>query len=137
MANKTFHGSCHCKRITFEADLDFAATGTSKCNCTSCWKKRWWSVRAKPESFRALQGAEHLSGYREGQETGHRGFCKHCGVIPYAWVDAQAWNDGAYVSVNVAALDDLDPAELVAAPIQYCDGRANNWWNPPQEIRHL
>ena len=50
---------------------------------------------------------------------------------------AAEWNDGAYVSVSVAALDDLDPAELVAAPVQYCDGRANNCWHPPAETRHL
>jgi hypothetical protein len=136
MAKKTHHGSCHCGRIKFEADLDLAA-GTTKCNCTSCWKKRLWTARARPEDFRSLCGEQELSGYRAGAATGHRGFCKHCGVIPYAWVDAAEWNDGAYVSINVAALDDLEPAELIAAPIQYCDGRANNWWNEPGEKRHL
>jgi hypothetical protein len=136
MAKKTFHGSCHCRRIQFEVDLDLAA-GTSKCNCTNCWKKRWWSAKAKPEDFRSLAGETELSGYKPGQATGHRGFCKHCGVIPYNWVDPQPWNDGAYVSINVSALDDLDPADLVAAPVVYCDGLANNWWNPPAETRHL
>ena len=43
----------------------------------------------------------------------------------------------AYVSINVAALDNLDPAELLAAPVQFCDGQADNWWNPPAETRHL
>ena len=136
MAIKTFQGRCHCKRIKFEADIDLSK-GTGKCNCTSCWKKRWWSVKVKPENFRSISGEQELSQSRPGSETGHRGFCKQCGVIPYGWVDAAEWNDGAYVSVNVAALDDLDPAELVAAPIQYMDGRADNWWSPPAETRHL
>ena len=136
MAKKTFRGSCHCGRIKFEADIDLAK-GTGKCNCTSCWKKRWWSVRVQPESFRALGGQEEMSAYQPGSETGHRGFCKHCGVIPYGWVPAAEWNDGAYVSVNVAALDDLDPAELAAAPVQYMNGRDNDWWHPPRETRHL
>jgi hypothetical protein len=136
MAKKTFHGSCHCGRIKFQAELDLSA-GTSKCNCTFCWKKRMWTTRARPEDFRALAGTEELSGYKPGQATGHRGFCKHCGVVTYQWVDKADWNDAAYVSVSVAALDDLDPAELLAAPVQYCDGRANNWWNPPAEARHL
>jgi len=65
------------------------------------------------------------------------GFCRECGVIPYGWVDAAEWNDGEYVSVNVACLDDLDPAELAAAPVSYMDGRHDNWWNPPAETRHL
>ena len=116
--------------------MDLAA-GTTKCNCTSCWKKRWWSVKVKPEEFRSLGGEQELSGYKPGSATGHRGFCKHCGVIPYGWVEAAEWNEGAYVSINVAALDDADPADLAAAPIQYCDGKADNWWNAPAETRHL
>ena len=52
-------------------------------------------------------------------------------------MDAAEWNDGEYVSINVAALDDLDPADLVAAPVKYMDGRADNWWEPPKETRHL
>jgi hypothetical protein len=82
-------------------------------------------------------GHEELSGYQPGEAKGHRGFCKHCGVIPYGWVPASEWNDSEYVSVNVAALDDLEPAELMAAPVQYMDGRADNWWSPPKETRHL
>jgi hypothetical protein len=136
MAKKTYKGSCHCGRVKFEADIDLAE-GTSKCNCTNCWKKRWWSVKVKPQAFRALAGQEELSGYRAGSATGHGGFCKHCGVLPYGWVDAAEWNDGEAVSINVAALDDLEPAELLAAPVQYCDGRNDNWWNAPAETRHL
>lgn len=136
MAIKTYRGSCNCKRVVFEADIDLAQ-GTGKCNCTSCWKKRWWSVRARPESFRPLQGEQELSAYRPGQKTGHGGFCTHCGVATYAWIDAAEWNDGEYVSINVAALDDLSPEELLAAPVQYMDGRADNWWNAPAETRHL
>jgi hypothetical protein len=94
-------------------------------------------VRAAPEDFRALAGEQELSGYKPGATSGHSGFCKHCGVIPYGWVLASEWNPTAYVSVNVAALDDLEPAELVEAPVTFCDGKENNWWNPPAETRHL
>jgi len=58
-------------------------------------------------------------------------------VIPFGWVPASEWNDTAYVSVNVAALDGVEPAELIAAPVQYMDGRADNWWSTPAETRHL
>ena len=55
MTMKTYHGSCQCKRVRFEADIDLSQ-GTGKCNCTSCWKRRWWSVKVKPEHFRSLGG---------------------------------------------------------------------------------
>ena len=136
MTFKKYQGSCHCGRIKFEATLDVAA-GTSKCNCTSCWKKRYWSVRAKPEDFHPISGETELTGYKPGEPKGHGGFCKHCGVITYNWGAASDWNPTEYVAISVASLDDLDPAELVAAPVQFCDGRANNWCNPPAETRHL
>jgi hypothetical protein len=128
MTNKTFHGSCKCGAVKFEADLDLSQ-GTTKCNCTSCWKRRWWSVRVKPEGFRALAGEENLA--RPG------GFCRSCGVTPYGRVEAAEWNDGAYISVNVAALDDLDPRELMRAPIQLCNGRENDWFHQPEFSAHL
>ena len=127
MSKKTYQGSCHCGRVKFEAELDLSQ-GTGKCNCTSCWKRRWWSIRSAPDGFRALSGEDEL---------GPSGFCRHCGVAVYSRIEAAEWNDGAYVSISVAALDDLDPAELVAAPVQYMDGRHDDWWNPPKETRHL
>jgi len=89
------------------------------------------------ERFRLLGGESELSKYRAGSDVGHGGFCTHCGVIPYGYVDKTEWNPAAYWSVNVACLDDLDPAELVAAPVQYYDGRNDNWGNAPAETRHL
>ena len=136
MAMKTFKGSCICGRVKFEAGIDLGQ-GTGKCNCTSCWKRRYWSVRAQPDSFRALGGEELMSGYKPGQEKGHGGFCTGCGVLTYAWVPASEWNPTEYVTISVAALDDLDPAELIAAPVKFFDGRNDNWWHPPTETRHL
>src|SRR5215204_1461697 len=101
MAKKTYRGSCKCGKVKFEADIDLAI-GTSKCNCTSCWKRRLWSVRAQPEQFRPLSGNEELSGHVAGSKELAQGFCKHCGVITYNWVGVSDWNKAAYVSVSVA-----------------------------------
>jgi hypothetical protein len=134
---KTYHGSCHCGRVAFEVDMDFS--GSSKCNCSYCWKQRNWNVPAlKPDQFRLLKGEEHLGDYArsgEGFETHHR-FCLHCGTATHGHGSIDAMG-GAFVGVRIAALDDLSTDELMAAPITHCDGLGDNWWNAPQDIRAL
>jgi hypothetical protein len=41
------------------------------------------------------------------------------------------------VAVQLSALDDVDPKELIDAPVRVGDGRNNNWMSPPAESRHL
>jgi hypothetical protein len=135
MSTKTFHGSCHCGRVTFEADIDLSQ-GTGKCNCSICWKVRNWSTNVKPDAFRLLTGEDSLGDYQFNTKQGHHQFCKHCGVQVFGHGDIPEIG-GAYVSIKLAALDDLDPAELVAAPVKLFDGRNNAWWNVPAETRHL
>ena len=123
---RTYNGSCHCGAVRFEADIDIAL-GTNKCN---------WNVILKPDAFRLRSPQTALSDYQFGSLSGHHYFCSHCGVRSFGRGHVEAIG-GDYVSVQVMALDDLDVAELLAAPIRYANGRHNDWGSVPAEHRHL
>lgn len=135
MSKQTFTGSCHCGAVRYEADIDLSA-GTGRCNCSICSKLRRWGMTIQPADFRLLSGAEALSDYQFGGKVAHHRFCRHCGV--HAFGDGYVEEiGGAYVSINLACLDDVDAATLIAAPLRYYDGRNNDWFSTPTETRHL
>ena len=132
---KTYHGSCHCGTIRYEADIDLTK-GTGKCNCSICTKTRNWSAIVRPDSFRLLAGEDALSDYQFATRSAHHPFCRLCGVRCFGTGYVEQIG-GAYVSVRLSALDDAEPGELAGAPVKYSNGRYNAWWNEPAEIRHL
>ena len=134
MSLKTYHGSCHCGAILYEADLDLAQ-GTGKCNCTYCTKTRAWKAFTNPASFR-LQSSATAVGYHAHPQAPTKYHCATCGVHTHELGSAD-YMGGDFVAVFLASLDDATPEELVAAPVNVSDGRNNNWQNPPAETRHL
>lgn len=131
---KTFHGSCHCGAVRYEADIDLAV-GTVKCNCSICTKMRFWAAVVAPAAFRLLQGQDALREYRfHTRRDGHY-FCGACGINVFS--TGASPRTGLFVAVTVASLDDLPVASLLAAPVRHIDGRNDNWSTSPVEIRHL
>lgn len=132
---KTYHGSCHCGAVRYEADIDLSK-GTFKCNCSICTKARNWLVVVSPDAFRLLAGEAELTEYQFGARRIHHLFCRHCGVRPFGWSAAEE-GGGKFYAVNVACLDDVDLNDLIGAPVAFVDGRHDDFHSAPAEIRHL
>lgn len=132
---KTYHGSCHCGAVRYQADIDLSE-GTSKCNCSICSKARAWEAIVKPDAFKLLAGEDALNEYTFGSQANHHYFCRHCGIRTFikGYVEEVG---GHYVAIHLMTLDDATPQELIDAPVKYMDGRHDSWWETPAETRHL
>jgi hypothetical protein len=131
---RTFHGSCHCGAVRYEADIDLTR-GTIKCNCSICKKMRFWALQVPSAAFRLLAGDADLSEYRfHSKRDGHY-FCRHCGINVFS--TGASPRLGPFHAVTVASLDDLPVEQLLAAPVRYVDGANDEWDVPPQQTRHL
>jgi hypothetical protein len=131
----TYHGSCHCGAVRFEAAVDLASE-TSKCNCSICTKGRFWKAMVPAADFRLLQGEDDLSDYQFGQKAIHHFFCKICGVKPFGRVEIPEMGGTVY-AVSVPSLDDASTTEWAEAPITFQDGRHDDYEHTPTETRYL
>jgi hypothetical protein len=136
---RTYHGSCFCGVVAFEADGDLAE-GTMRCNCRFCRKMRYWEMRLPdPAGFRLLRGREHLAETPRSVDDGidmHHWFCARCGTRLWSAGDLPEMG-GAFVQIVVSTLDDVSPDELIPAPIHWADGAHDAWWETAAETRHL
>ena len=87
------HGSCHCRQIKYEAEID--PQRVSLCNCTDCQMLTGSafrvSVQAPAETFRLLSGQPKV--YVKTADSGAKrrhSFCPNCGSPVAACADTDA-----------------------------------------------
>jgi hypothetical protein len=133
MSIQTYAGSCHCRAIRFEADIDLDE-GSMRCNCSYCAKVRAWFAFAKgAERFRLLDGTG-VSEYRwtaPGDPEPHLTFtfCRVCGVRTFARGHLDSLG-GTFHAVSVPALN-LSPEQVAAVPIRFVNGRDRRYDETP------
>ena len=104
------HGSCHCEKLAFEADIDPGKVGV--CHCTDCQKLTGSAfstfVPVPKAAFRLLRGEPKI--YVKTAESGNRRaqvFCPECGTRVYASAldDPQVFNVRLGTVAERAALE--------------------------------
>jgi len=130
---KTYHGSCHCGAVRFEADLDLTKS-SYRCNCSICRRTRFWPAVATAEGFRLSRGQAELTLYLFNTRKNHHYFCRHCGVCAFGV--GHETPIGKMYGVNLGCLEDVSDEELARVPITYVDGRSDSQ-DPPTFFTHL
>jgi hypothetical protein len=119
---KTYHGSCHCGAVRFEAAIDLSGE-TSKCNCSICTKGRFWKTMVSADDFWLLQGEDSLTDYQ------------FCGIKAFGRVEIPEMGGTVY-AISVSSLDDATTL-WADAPITFQNGRNDDYEHAPAETRYL
>jgi len=130
---QTYHGSCHCGAVQFEAELDLGQP-TFRCNCSICRRTRFWPAVAREDGFRLLSGQEVLTQYLFNKRRNEHWFCRVCGVRAFG-----VGNDtpiGRMIGVNLGCLEGVTEEELARLPITFVDGM-NDRLDAPAHLAHL
>jgi hypothetical protein len=131
---KTYHGSCHCGAVKFEADLDLTQS-TYRCNCSICRRTRFWPAVARESGFRLLSGTDDLTQYLFNTRKNQHYFCRHCGVRAFG-IGTET-PIGKMYGINLGCLTDVSDEELSRLPITYVDGLNDRWQSKPEYFAHL
>lgn len=118
MSEQTYHGSCHCGAVEYEATLTLDQVVT--CNCSICRRQGTILGFTPKEKFTLLKGAENLTDYQFGSGKIHHVFCKTCGVKSFGkgvgpdGVEMCAINVRCLEGVNI---DSLSPQQFDGASL--------------------
>lgn len=105
----TYHGSCHCGAVRFEAKSP-PITQAMSCNCSMCRRKGTLLAFIPASDFTLRSGDDTLTDYRFNRGVIHHLFCRVCGVTSFA---RGTMPDGSpTVALNVRCLDEIDPDAL-------------------------
>lgn len=112
-----YTGSCHCKKVTFEVDMEMK--GIISCNCSYCSIKGLLLGFAPRNDFKLLSGEENLTIYKFNKHVLDHPFCKDCGVQGFAFGDGPDGTSTA--AINVRTLNGVDLDTLTITPF---DGKS-------------
>jgi hypothetical protein len=110
---RTYHGSCHCSAVRFEAQAPPINKAMS-CNCSYCRRYGGLLTFIPADNFTLLSGNEQLTDYQFNRKVIHHLFCRVCGIGSFG---KGTMPDGTeMVALNARCLDEVDPDSLEITP---------------------
>lgn len=134
-AKKTFHGSCHCKFITYTVSLtksQLENPRAGRCNCTICLKQGYTNLHAARSDFKLLTPATlaECKDYRiNPKHNVHKYFCGNCGIHVCSEGSFE-WKGQVieFFTVNLVTLEQpQEGLDLSGWNFSYVDGRNDKW----------
>ena len=121
---KTYAGSCHCKAVRFEVDVEDLEK-VSRCNCTFCTKRGQLGAIVKPGAFRLVAGESETSDLRKfaklvKQRSGWRFARRDKGRLwQPGYYDRVLRDEDATAAVVKYIIANPVRAEIVESPLDY------------------
>ncbi|MET0594123.1 MAG: GFA family protein [Polyangiaceae bacterium] len=114
---KTYKGSCHCGKVSYEVKTDLEKVFS--CNCSICSKKGYLLNFVPADQFKLLSGDEKLTDYQFNKKNVHHLFCPDCGIQSFG--RGKRPDGQAMVAINVRCLDGVELDNLTLTKV---DGRS-------------
>lgn len=99
---KSYHGSCHCGKVSFSVETEIKKV--VHCNCSICSKKGVLHHQVSVGQFHLISGEDNLALYQFDSKDAKHFFCKTCGVHSFC----NPRSAPEKVSINIRCLDDFD-----------------------------
>jgi hypothetical protein len=115
-AAKTYKGSCHCGKVSYEVTTDLA--NVISCNCSMCSRAGTLLTFVPAEEFKLLSGEDNLTDYRFNKHMIHHVFCSTCGIKSFARGVGPGGKEMR--AINVRCLEDVN---LDALDVKKVDGK--------------
>jgi len=112
-----YKGSCHCGRIAFEVEGDFAEV--KECNCSHCSRKGYLLWFVPREQLRLGCAENSYSTYQFNKHVINHHFCPICGCAPFA--TGKGPSGESMAGINVRCLEGVDLSTLKRVAV---DGRS-------------
>ena len=114
---KTYAGSCHCGKVTYDVSIDLG--NVIACNCSICRRTGSLMAFVPAADFQLLSGENEQTDYQFNTKNVHHLFCTTCGVRSFGRGTGKG---GAEMCmINVRCLEGVDLQQLTVTEV---DGRS-------------